>query len=95
MIYLIEENPKHPGAAHARVAGGPFVWELVAHWRQHNRNIHKVAEHFGLPLETVRIVLWYYAANYKDINDRIRQSAAQAEAITELSAIAQEMGMYE
>ncbi len=76
MIYLIEENAARPGAAHARVAGGPPVWVLVAHWRAVGRDEAQVAMDYGLPLATVQIALWYYAAHYQDINARIRQNAA-------------------
>jgi uncharacterized protein (DUF433 family) len=97
MIYLIEEDPAHPGAgaAEASIAGGPKVWQLVEYWRANNRNDRSVADHYDLPLATVHIVLWYYAAHYRDINARIRRNQQQTAAITELAAIAQEMGMYD
>jgi uncharacterized protein (DUF433 family) len=96
MIYLIEEDPARPGPAEARIAGtGLKVWALVGHWQAVGKDAHQVARDYELPLATVQIVLWYYAAHYRDINARIRRNAAQGEAITELAREAQEMGMYD
>jgi hypothetical protein len=92
---LIEEDPARPGPAEASIVGGPKVWQLVAHWKVNNRNDHIVAAEYDLPLATVQIALWYYAAHSQEIQARIRKNAVRDQAIMELSREAQEMGMYD
>ena len=69
----IEPHPRKGSAAEARLKDAKIaVWAIVGQLRAEGRDVPRVAEDYGIPVETVEAALAYYHQHRAVIDDRLR-----------------------
>jgi uncharacterized protein (DUF433 family) len=69
----IEPHPWKGSAAEARLKDSKIaVWAIIGQLRAEGRDVPRVAEDYGIPVEAVEAALAYYQDHRAVIDDRLR-----------------------